>query len=283
MLGLVARAWREWQARSRLIAPLLRAPVGFLDHEVRIPELREVLEAGGPELQPYEGLAAFYDGYGAALVPDYPAFLDHLASCRGIQLRSVLDLACGTGTLTGRLARVGEVIGVDVSERMLEVAWGRNGWVPGVSFARGDFRDFALGRQFDAVVCASNSLNYVADRGELARVFAAVSAHLRPGGLFTFDVTTEWGMQQQTGVYIHILTIDGWFAMRFSYDAAGRRESLQVILPTGVETHRRIPLGPADVAAAVKGTGLSVEDYFSRAMPWGRRITTLFFVLSKRG
>ena len=56
-------------------------------------------------------------------------------------------------------------------------------------------------------------------------------------------------------------------------------------LPAGVETHRRVPVDPADVAAAVKGSGLEVADYFSSAlMPrgWGPGLIH-FFVLEKRG
>lgn len=288
MLGLVGRAWRTWRAKSRLIAPIWNSPPDLiLSSGLLYPELRAVLKAGGPVLQPYEGLAAVWDEYGSAQLPDYTAFLVYLSRRRGAAYRSVLDLACGTGLLTSRLTRVaGEVVGLDSSERMLDVARGRHGGLPGVNFTRGDFRDFALGRQFDAVVCASNSLNYLADRVELARVFAAVAGHLRPGGVFVFDVMTERGMQYLSGHYLHALAGGRRFAIQFGYDRAQRLETAQTIMPKGIEMHRRIPLGPADVVATVAGTGLEVEDYFSSALlPWGRSLgcAALFFVLSKKG
>lgn len=288
MLGQVGRAWRTWRAKSRLIAPIWNSsPDLILSSGLLYPELQAVLKAGGPVLQPYEGMAAAWDEYGSAQLPDYTAFLEHLAHRRGAEYRSVLDLACGTGLLTPRLTRVaGEVVGLDASEQMLDVARARHVGRAGLSFTHGDFRSFALGRQFDAAVCASNSLNYLADRGELARVLAAVAEHLRPGGVFVFDVMTEWGMQYLSGHYLHALAGTRRFAIHFGYDRAQRRETSLAILRKGIETHRRIPLGPADVVAAVEGTGLEVADYFSSALlPWGRSLgcTALFFVLSKKG
>ncbi len=55
------------------------------------------------------------------------------------------------------------------------------------------------------------------------------------------------------------------------------------VLPSGVETHRRVPVGPADVTAAAAAAGLAVDDHFSLPGVPGRWHTGLvaFFVLSK--
>ena len=77
---MLGRVWRAWQAKSRLIAPLWNRPPGlFFASELRYPELCAVLKAGGPKLQPYEGLAAVWDEYVSAQMPYYPAFLRFLA------------------------------------------------------------------------------------------------------------------------------------------------------------------------------------------------------------
>ncbi|MBI1922627.1 class I SAM-dependent methyltransferase, partial [Candidatus Poribacteria bacterium] len=57
-------------------------------------------------------------------------------------------------------------------------------------------RNFALDQHFDAVLCIYDSINYAVDEGELANVFRSVSKHLRPSGLFIFDVTTERNIVQ---------------------------------------------------------------------------------------
>jgi SAM-dependent methyltransferase len=284
----VGRAWRRWRAKARLFAPVwtYRPDVIFLP-SIMDPELQAVERAGGPVLQPYEGMAATWDEYNATQLPDYTAFLTHLSGGRGTWYRSVLDLACGTGILTRRLNRVAqEVVGLDASERMLDLARASHGGVPGLSFVRGDFRLFSLDRQFDAVVCACNSLNYLADPDELAQILAAVARHLRPGGVFVFDVTTEWGMKCSSGQYLHVLTGPKRVAIHFAYDRVRRRETSHAIMRSGIETHRRVPLGRADVAAAVKGTGLVVEDYFPLSFGLLDMDTDhgmLFFVLRKTG
>ncbi len=268
-----------------LMAPLRKCGPGqFFAHSLRYPELERALRAG-PELPPYEGLAELWDAHCAPRLPDYPSFLASLAEPRGIRLRSVLDLACGAGTLGARLTRVAPaVVGLDSSESMLAQARRRPDLPSGVEFVRGDFRDFELGRRFDAVVCASNSLNYVADHRELASVFSAVAMHLEPGGLFVFDTITELGMRMLSGLFFHAEANGKRFALRFAYDVAHRREKSTVILSEGIETHRRIPLDVTDVDLAARSSGLQVEDYFCSASLSRRRWSgnMSFFVLRKR-
>lgn len=291
MRGRLQRAWRRWQAwrlrqaKLRLFAPLGYSPPGqFYSSELLFPELRPVLKAGGPELQPYEGLAAFWDEY-ASYRPDYPAFLKFLVGYK-IWGWTILDLACGTGGMTARLAHAGaRVVGLDASENMLGIARERCGRLRRVSFTRGDFRNFNIGRQFDAVVCAFNSLNYVADGDELGRAFAAVAIHLRPGGVFVFDVTTEWGMRHGWNNCFHAQLTDRRFAILFEYDRTERRETSRAILPSGVETHRRIPLGLSDVTRAASEAGLVMEDCFSGQLATSSEPSecgTLYFVLRKK-
>lgn len=279
------RHWQTWRAKRRLLAPCqLQIPGQFYARELVYPEFESVL-SGGPELEPYSGLSELWDAYGTQQMADYPSYLTHLVRRSGIQLRSVLDLACGTGTLTARFAgEVPEVIGLDSNESMLKIARCRKDIHDAVEFVLGDFRDFDLGRKFDAVTCASNSLNYVADRRELAAVFRAVSSHLRPGGLFLFDTTTEFGMRMLSGLYFHADVKGKRFVLRSDYDAANRECNAKVLIAQGIETHLRIPLDPADVEVAARGTGLSIEDYFCNALiPWNWRPgASLFFVMAKK-
>src|SRR5687767_10830809 len=73
MLGSIGRAWRSWRAKSDLIAPIWHFPPGWsFTHFLQSPELAAVLKAGGPELQPYEGMAAVWDEYGSYQLPRYP-------------------------------------------------------------------------------------------------------------------------------------------------------------------------------------------------------------------
>ena len=155
--------------------------------------------------------------------------------------------------------------------------------LPNVTIARDDFRTFNLDRTFDTVVCASNSMNYVEGVADLTGVVRRVAAHLEPGGLFVFDAITEVDRRMLSGHYLHATVGDRRFAMRFAYDPITRRETTTVLLPTGVEVHRRVPIDPPGVKAAL-AAGLQVFDYFSTAMVpgWWRVWGTCFYVLVKR-
>ena len=280
---MLGRAWRSWRAKSRLIAPMHTInPSRFLAAGLMHPGLDD--SPGRPEFPPYHFLADLWHEHSRRNVPNYPAFLQHLAAERKIPLDSVLELACGAGTITERLAAiVPTVVGLDVNELMLKQARQRCADQPGVSIVPGDFRTFDLRRHFDAVVCACDSLNYVRGAEELEKVFRRVAAHLAPGGVFVFDTQTEGGMQLLSGQYLHAQAGERRYALRFRYDAEQRVESSAVVFKEGIEVHRRVPIDPADVIEAAHGSGLRVDDYFSSAVWPGRWRTGLvcFYVLTR--
>ncbi len=102
-------------------------------------------------------------------------------------VRLVLDLGCGTGNHAIPLARRGyEVVGVDRSEAMLAEARRKAG--SAVTFHRGDVRDVDLGRRFDAVLMMFAVLGYQRENADVLAALATARRHLRPGGLFLYDV-----------------------------------------------------------------------------------------------
>jgi SAM-dependent methyltransferase len=106
------------------------------------------------------------------------------------QAGAVLELACGTGQLTVPIALDGPpTVGLDLSLAMLSVAK-RRATDAGASaaFVQGDMRDFALGRTFNLIFVARNSLLHLLSTADLLALFAAVGRHLAPGGIFAFDI-----------------------------------------------------------------------------------------------
>ena len=120
-------------------------------------------------------------------VDAHAAFYVDLARQRG---GAVLELACGTGQLTVPVALLGlPAVGLDRSRAMLNGAR-RRASAAGTSVAlvQGDMRDFALGRRFDLVFVARNSLLHLLSTADLLAALTAVRRHLTPDGIFAFDV-----------------------------------------------------------------------------------------------
>ena len=142
----------------------------------------------------YEYLAQCYDQFtedvGYSRWADYVE--KHFARSN-LPIHTVLDLACGTGSLTRLLAQRGyEMIGADLSEEMLAQAAEKCRGVgdPEPIFLHQAMEDLDLYGTIDACVCCLDSVNYVTRSGKLARAFQRVHTFLMPGGLFLFDINT---------------------------------------------------------------------------------------------
>ena len=110
----------------------------------------------------------------------------------GITKDLVLDLGCGTGTLTELLAKKGyDMIGVDVSEEMLERAIEKReeSGLP-ILYLLQDMREFELYGTVKAVVSVCDSLNYLLEDEDVIETFRLVNNYLDPGGIFIFDFNT---------------------------------------------------------------------------------------------
>jgi len=103
---------------------------------------------------------------------------------------SVLELGCGTGNKLIPIASDGHpCTGLELSQDMLAEAR-RKATERGVAveWVQGDMRDFDLGRTFDLVLIAANSLLHLHEPADLVSCFRSVRAHLAPGARLVFDV-----------------------------------------------------------------------------------------------
>lgn len=113
----------------------------------------------------------------------------------------VLDLGCGTGTLTQMLYEQGyDMIGVDNSEEMLSVAMNKcqeSG--SDILYLCQDMRELELYSTVGTVISVCDSINYILDEEELLCVFQKVENYLYPGGLFIFDFNTVYKYEEIIG------------------------------------------------------------------------------------
>jgi SAM-dependent methyltransferase len=139
--------------------------VGMMSHLYDHPDLYDALFPAGAHVPFYVGLARQQGG-------------------------AVLELACGTGQLTIPIASQAlSTVGLDLSDAMLKVARHRASTAgTSVTLVQGDMRDFALGRDFNFIFVAHNSLLHLLTTADLLAAFENIRRHLAPDGIFAFDV-----------------------------------------------------------------------------------------------
>ena len=136
-----------------------------------------------------------YDGWAAFCAPYFPK--------KGL----ILDLACGTGSMSLALARCGyEVIAADLSCDMLAIAQEKAAAAGhSILFLNQDMTKLDLYGTIDGAVCCLDSVNYLLDEKDLLACLKGVSLFLNPGGVFIFDVNTPWKFKHVYGDKHYIL------------------------------------------------------------------------------
>ena len=160
----------------------------------------------------YEGLAACYDEFTEDVsYPERADYFEKLFSLHNIKPASILDLACGTGTLSFLFSERGyEVIGVDASPEMLSIAASKPckaGCVPPLFLCQ-EMEELDLYGTVDAAVSCLDSINYLDGPDALDATLSRLKFFVRHGGLFIFDINTEHKFR----------TIDGKCFMRDGED-----------------------------------------------------------------
>ena len=152
----------------------------------------------------YESFAHLYDEFMQTIPADeWADYIEQLFEKHQLRPHLVLDLACGTGSLALELNRRGyDMIGVDGSEEMLQQAGEKaenTGKSEEILFLLQDMREFELYGTVDAIVCTCDSLNYLLEEEDIRQVFALAENYLDQGGLFLFDMNTEYKYRQILG------------------------------------------------------------------------------------
>ena len=158
----------------------------------------------------YDMLAPFYDELNAEL--DYAAWADFLEEAFGRReggVREVLDLGCGTGSMTIELVRRGyDMVGIDLSPEMLSAAIDRTAKeVPDadIRFLLQDMRRFELYGTVQAAICTLDGINHLTSASDLDACLALLHNYIEPHGLFIFDVNSKYKFENIYGDRVYAM------------------------------------------------------------------------------
>ena len=169
----------------------------------------------------YQGLAGAYDSLTGDVAYEKRAdYLEKLFARSRIPVHTVLDLACGTGTMTWLLTGRGyEMIGADASEEMLAAAMMKSGSVEGIApiFLHQSMPRLDLYGTVDAAICCLDSLNYLTSPSDVQRTFQRLHLFIAPGGELIFDVNTLDKFQSLDGQVFLDETEESYCVWRTEY------------------------------------------------------------------
>ncbi len=138
----------------------------------------------------YDGFADVYDEFMDNIPYDeWCIYIEKLLKEHGIDKGIVLDMACGTGTITDKLAKCGyDMIGMDISQNMLRIAGEK--CRKNILWLNQDMREMELYGTVAAVICICDGMNYLVSEDDFLKVLKKVNNYLDKEAIFIFDLKT---------------------------------------------------------------------------------------------
>lgn len=171
----------------------------------------------------FSTVAEFYDRINGEAFEPYAEYLQTVFAMGDIPVKEVLDLGCGTGGICALLADKGyDMVALDVSPDMLMLAREKN-YGKNTLLLCQDMREFELYGTVQAVYSSFDCLNYITENKDLKEVFVLVHNYLEKGGIFAFDVNTEYRYLNTYNGRSYVYEIDNDLAVwRNAYDESER-------------------------------------------------------------
>ena len=200
---------------------------------------------------------------------------------KGLKPESAMDLACGTGILTGILRNAGmDAEGMDLSRGMIAIA--RENF-PEIPFFIGDMTTFCPEKQYDLVTCTGDAVNHIADLSHVEAIFRNVRKYLAPGGDFVFDLLNEREVSDSEPFEMDFTdTTRVWFQMT---RPAKNKVTLTIrVFENGIqafeENIRETVHDPAEICALLKNCGFASVTCTDRLLEENNPGTTWFIIAS---
>jgi len=245
-----------------------------------------------PTSVPFENFAQYYDQFMLRLV-NYPVWVEYIIKIfkeHKLSPRTILDVACGTGIPSLLLAQKGyRIIGVDNSQNMLEMFKQKlSNSKYNIQLIHSNIRNFSLPEKVDVAVSFYDSINYLLTEQDLASCFSCVANSLKPSGVFTFDMNSEyclaifWGNRETPRKIGNISSI--W---QNSYDPNTRISTLKltVFTPDGrafQEIHKERAYSQTELKSILESVGFVNIEFYSHPSLLTADDTTLRIMIVAR-
>lgn len=229
----------------------------------------------------YKDYARLYDrsgqlAFSLKMIP----YLEDLLGRYSVAGKTLLELACGTGTIAVAFARQGwRVYAVDGSAEMLAQARAK---VPedaewALFWSQQDMRSFVLPERVHLATCLYDSLNYMLTAEDLLAVFRRVCKALRPGGYFFFDMNTAQAFETMWNDDIYFVDSEDLSVILASqYDRRQQRTAVTLtcfervgeLYRKIVERHTEQAYPEEEVATLLTDAGLAVRARYDCFTYW---------------
>ncbi|HEY9764903.1 MAG TPA: hypothetical protein V6C82_00985, partial [Chroococcales cyanobacterium] len=130
-----------------------------------------------------------------------------------------------------------------------------------------------LGRSFDAVTCLYDSLNYLLQPSELKETFRGVALHLEMGGIFLFDLATEFALAREWGNSVEVVSAPDLFQVwRSRYEEEKKTATLELTFFQREkgdsfrkieEVHQHRAISPEEVTESLREAGFRLEGAYA--------------------
>lgn len=220
------------------------------------------------ENRQYEFLSRIYDELMANVdYPKWAKFMSDLAEKQGEKPINILELGCGTGNITLELLKMGyEVVGIDISEEMLEIArektadFGEKAILITQDITDMDFDVYEI----DCVMACNDTFNYIVEKEELASLLSYLYPRMKKGGQLVFDISSRYKLEHILGNNVFGESFEDWaYLWENFYDEQERLITMEINLFTqeegayrrDIETHYQRAYTKEEIIDLLKKTG----------------------------
>ena len=245
----------------------------------------------------YGKFAGLYDAMMSEI--PYDVWFERLYSYlkkQGLPGGHLCELGCGTGEMASRFAAEGyEVTGIDLSPDMLALAAQKKKDGQNILYLNQDMTDFSLHKPADVVLCICDSINYLLSEDELLKMFCCVREVLAEGGIFLFDMKTEYCFREILGNGLRMEDEEDYTVVwenEYDPQTAVNEYVLTMFIQTknGLyerydECHCQRAYSPERVKALLEEAGFAVRDWYGTEMtaPPGSEEERIYFAASWKG